>query len=308
MIRTVTHSPTAQLLLGLALFWLCAHPSTSWGEATGLIKAPSQYEVDPGHPLVIGIVPRRGRALTQRMYLPLQAYLEQVLNRKVTLETPETHQLFWDQLLQQRYDLAHLNPYQYVKAHRDLGYQAILMNEEFHTGSARGVIVVRNDSGITDLRQLQNKRIIVGEQGETPFSNITTRSLMSEQGLAHESYQTIKAPRNMDAVLAVFSGLVEAAGIGECVLHTESLRRQIDTRQLSIIASTPPMAHLPWAVHPRIGSSLKQQIASALTDLDKTPRGRELLQRMQLTQLIPVSDQDYNQHRQLIHQVTGEQF
>ena len=91
------------------------------------VKAATALEDE----LRVGIFPRRNVDKSFQMFTPLIEHLQKRLNRTVVLDIPPDMPAFWSRLEEGKYDLVHLNQYHYVRAHAELGWQAILKNEEF---------------------------------------------------------------------------------------------------------------------------------------------------------------------------------
>ncbi|MEJ2619262.1 MAG: PhnD/SsuA/transferrin family substrate-binding protein [Candidatus Thiodiazotropha sp.] len=93
--------------------------------------------------LLVGIFPRRDASVTSKLFRPLTQYLQKHLNQPVRLELSPTFDVFLKRLKERRYDLVHLNQFEYINAHDELNYHVIAQNEEFGERTIRGAIYVR---------------------------------------------------------------------------------------------------------------------------------------------------------------------
>ena len=252
------------------------------------------------NPLVIGIFPRRDPALSIHLFRPLKEFLELKINRKFILETSPDFRIFNKNLQQRRYDLVHFNQFHYVKSHDTLQYDALVQNEEFGEASIRGGVYVRKDSGIDSLQQLRGKEVLFGGGKEAMMSYIVPLYLLYQSGLRDEDFNALFATSPPNSILATYTRQVIASGAGDAATRLPVVTQKIDTSQLKALALSSEMAHLPWAIKHELPDSLKSRIQQILLELKNSAQGREVLKAARLTALNPVSNEDYNQHRDII--------
>lgn len=254
-------------------------------------------------PLILGIFPRRDAVTTAKLFRPLANYLEKTLERPVELEMSADFDAFLTHLEERRYDLVHLNPYDYISIHDRLKYDALVQNEEFGEKTIKGAIYVHRDSGIQRLEQLRGKRILFGGGPRAMMSYIVPTYLLRQAGLEQGDYQESYAINPPNAVLAIYLKQADAAGAGEVVRRLPIVTSKIDVNQLDVIASSEPLPHLPWAVKRELPDSLKQRIRELLIGLKDTDEGRKILKQARLSAFNPVQDSDYDVHRQIVDSV-----
>jgi phosphonate transport system substrate-binding protein len=254
-------------------------------------------------PLVMGIFPRRDAAITTKRFRPLSSYLERELDTPVVMELSSDFDSFIVNLQQRRYDLVHLNPFDYVSAHDDLAYDALVQNEEFGEKTIRGAIYVRQDSGIQQLSDLKGKKILFGGGANAMMSYIAPTYLLQQAGLRKEDYEASYAINPPNAVLATFLRRADAAGASEVVRRLPVVTSKIDVSQLEVIAVSQPLPHLPWAVKREMPAALKERLQTLLINLNQSEEGREILKQAHISAFHPVTDRDYDAHRTIIESV-----
>ncbi|MES9971542.1 MAG: PhnD/SsuA/transferrin family substrate-binding protein [Candidatus Thiodiazotropha sp.] len=252
-------------------------------------------------PLLIGIFPRRDAIATANLFRPLSSYLEEHLQQPVKLELSANFDVFMKRLQQRRYDLVHLNQFEYVNAHEKLGYEAIVQNEEFGEKTIRGAIYVRSDSGIKELQQLRGKEILFGGGPRAMMSYIVPTYLLRQAGLEAGDYQEKYAVNPPKAVISTYLKHADAGGAGEVVQRLPMVKKKIDVNDLTVIAVSDPLPHLPWAVKEEMEDGLKSRIQDLLLGLKTSPEGQEILRQARLSAFNPVSDSDYDSHRVIIN-------
>jgi phosphonate transport system substrate-binding protein len=251
-------------------------------------------------PLVLGIFPRRDAVTTAKLFRPLSSYLEKTLGMPVKLEMSSDFDSFLTHLDERRYDMVHLNPYDYISIHGSLKYDALVQNEEFGEKTIKGAIYVHRDSGIQRLEQLRGKRILFGGGPRAMMSYIVPTYLLRLAGLKQGVYQESYAINPPNAVLALYLKQADAAGAGEVVRRLPIVTSKIDVSQLDVIAQSEPLPHLPWAVKREMPETLKLRIRELLIGLKDSEEGRKILKRARLSAFNPVQDSDYDPHRKIV--------
>lgn len=258
--------------------------------------------------LSLGIFPRRSAEQTIRMHTPLAEYLSEKLGQRVVIRTARDFDTFWKHVADRRFHIVHYNPYDYVRSAREHGYRAILKNEEDGQTTLAGAIFVRKDSGIKDLRGLKGKRITFGGGSSAMFSYLLPSYLLRRNGLGERDYVREFAPSPPHALFAVYYGHADAAGAGEIVPEFEHVRKKIDVTRLRTLAVSAKLTQLPWAVRSDVDPTLEKRIQAALSGLQASERGRQVLRAAGLTGLHASSDEEYDEHRKIIWHVRGEDY
>lgn len=256
-------------------------------------------------PLVMGVFPRRDAATTAKLFRPLARHLEQKLGRPVLLEMSPDFDAFLSNLEQRRYDLVHLNPFDYIGAHKDLAYDALVQNEEFGEATIRGAIFVRKDFGIRQLIELKGKKILFGGGPRAMMSYVVPTYLLQQAGLTKQDYEEVYAINPPNAVLATYLRRADAGGAGEVVRRLPVVTSKIDVHQLEVIAVSRPLPHLPWAVKQEMPAELKHRLQTLLVNLTQSEEGRMILRQARLSALNPVTNKDYDPHREIAEAVYG---
>jgi len=258
--------------------------------------------------LRLGVFPRRSSQATQKIFRPLVDELSAKLGARVVLETTHDFASFWDNVVNQRYDIVHYNQYHYIRSHKKLGYDVIAMNEEFGRTTISGSIDVRRDSNIKSVQDLKGQKIVFGGGPKAMMSYIMPTYLLRQAGLKTGDYQEEFAKTPPNAILSTYFKQSQAAGVGDIVLQLPSVKSKCNTAKLKHLVISEPVAHLPWAVSGNIPVKLRANIQSVLIDMAKTSNGQKILKKAKLTGLSIATDEDYNRHRQITFDVLGERY
>ena len=258
--------------------------------------------------LIMGIFPRQKATTTYKSFTPLAAFLSTVIGKKVILETTADYAAFAAEIESGRYDIVHFNQYHYVRYHKTHHYQVIAMNEEFGKSSIAGAIVVRKQSGVKNIDGLRNGQIVFGGGQDAMMSYIVPTFLLRQAGLKKGSYTEEFAKSPMNALLAVHYGHAQAAGIGDAVMTLPVIKQKYNAQDIEDILVSEPLAHLPWAVKGNMQAKLADNIKVALTSLKQSAEGRTILGNSNLTGIVSAVDADYDRHREIILEVSGEAY
>lgn len=262
-----------------------------------ILTSPAPFAADEA--LVLGVLPRRNVTETINMFRPIARELEKATGRRIEVKAARDFPAFAREINALRYDLVHLNPFQYIETKQRHGYDAIAMNEERGKASVRGAIVVRKDSGIVTLAQLKNKRIAFGGDRKAVVSYVIPTALLRQAGLKAGDYTEIFTRNPMNAVIVAYIGEADASGANSLATQPGFVVG-VDATKIRILAQSEPLPHLPWAVSSRLSPDLKARIQGALIGMRNSDAGRRALASAQLTGLAPANDRDYDAHRRLL--------
>ena len=254
-------------------------------------------------PLVMGVFPRLNASETTTRYAPLADYLSQSLARKVTLVTSKDFQSFWQGVEEQRYDIVQYNQYHYIRSSRS--YQVVAHNKEFGKSTLAGVLYVRKDSGITSLNQLRGRTVLFGGGEDAMIGYIAPVYMLLQAGLKKDEFKTQFAVNPINSVIGVYRRQADAAGSGDGAVEQPVLKNAINTDELTVLAVSEELLHLPWAVKRTMPARLRESIQSALVDLENADGGKKILKSAVLTGIGKAEDKDYDPHRRMVRAVFG---
>ncbi len=219
----------------------------------------------------VGIVPQFTVQHIREIWDPILLSVARQANvRFVFVGSPDIPQ-FEKKLLKGEFDLVYLNPYHMLMANEARHYQPLVRDVR---RSLRGILVVRKDSGIVDLSQIQGKVVAY------PAPNALGASLLMRAELANLRRIETK-PRyvktHSSSYLNVFLGRVVAAG---GIMKTFNKQPANIRNALRIIYETRRVPSHPIAIHPRIDEATRHAIQTALLALGESPDGRAMLARV----------------------------
>jgi phosphonate transport system substrate-binding protein len=253
--------------------------------------------------LVMGVFPRLNAVETTTRYAPLAGYLGKQLDREVRLVTSKDFESFWQGVMERRYDIVQYNQYHYIRSAKD--YRVIAHNKEFGKSTVAGVLYVRKDSGITQLTQLRGRTVLFGGGEDAMISYIAPVYLILQAGLRKDEFKSQFAVNPINSVIGVYRKQADAAGSGDGAIEQPLLKNAINTDDLTILAVSEKLLHLPWAVKRTMPAKMRDSIQSALVNLGNSEAGQKILKSAVMTGIGKAEDKDYDPHRRMVRAVMG---
>jgi len=235
------------------------------------------------------VVPQQSASKLARLWTPILKKVGQEAGVILKFKTAPNIPTFEKRLVNGEYDFAYMNPYHYTAFHKKPGYQAIA---KAANKRIKGIIVVRKDSNLTKLSQLDGETLAFPSPAAFAATILPT-TYFSKIGLII----TPKYVSSHDSVYrAVAKGLFPAGG---GVVRTFKNMTPDIREQLKILWATQEYTPHAFAVHPRVNVIVKNKIQKALINLSQQDEGKQLLKAIKLKGIARAKDEDWNDIRQL---------
>lgn len=249
---------------------------------TGLTR---HGHADSVHQYSFSVVPQQDAIITQRNWAPFLKALSLRTSMQFRLVIPRSIPDFEANLLQGHSDFSYMNPYHALLSRHKKGYEPLIRNGK---KELQGILVVRRDSDISDVMELNGKEVVF------PSPNAFGASLLM-RALLHSKLGIDILPRYVDTHANVYRNVLYkkalAGGGVNKTLHQEHPKMQ---ERLRILYKTPGSASHPIAVHPRVPSILAQRVQQGILDMWQDKNERVLLEQVQLSApVIADYQQDY---------------
>ena len=253
--------------------------------------------------LLLGVFPRYNASETTTRYMPLANHLQERLGRKIILETSKDFHSFWRGVEERRYDIVQYNQYHYIRSAKT--YQVIAHNKEFGKSTMAGALYVRKDSGIKGLTELRGRTVLFGGGEDAMISYIVPVYMMLQAGLKKDQFTSQFAVTPINSVIGVYRKQADAAGSADNALGQPLIRNAINTDELTVLAVSEQLLHLPWSVKRSMPARLREAFQASLIDLENSEAGRTVLKSALLTGIGKAEDRDYDPHRKMVRAVMG---
>ena len=236
-----------------------------------------------------GIVPQQSASKLAQLWGPIFEHINQQTGLKIRFATAPNIPAFEKRLASGEYDLAYMNPYHYVVFSKSPGYKAL---NKARDKRIKGIIVVRKDSKIASLKELNNSALAFPAPAAFAAS-ILTRAAISRSGARF----TPKYVSSHDSVYrAVAKGIYPAGG---GVVRTFKNITSDVSDQLKILWTTKGYTPHAIAVHPRVKQSDALKIQQSFINMEKQSSSKKLLQNIKIKGFETASDHDWDDVRDL---------
>lgn len=222
---------------------------------------------------ILAVVPQFAASEVHRNWAPLIKKLSKSTGRNIETRFYPTIPKFEEAFLKGEIDLAFLNPYHAVMAKRAHGYIPLVRDG---ANLLRGILVVRHDSPMTSIKELNGKELAFAAPNAFGAS-LHLRALLAEQ----EKISIV--PRYVKTHSNVYRHVIMGdAAAGGGVNNT--LRRELPViqAQLRVLFETPGVPSHPLVAHPRVPESVRKVLINTLLGMGKDPAWKKRLAAAQI--------------------------
>lgn len=251
-----------------------------------LLATSADLLAEPNKVYTIGVIPQFEVNKLRKIWKPILKRLEEETGLKFTLKGAPTIPAFEKELLAGNFDFSYMNPYQIVIANKLHGYTPLIRD---HSKKLQGILVVRKDSDIKSITDLNNETLAF------PSPNALGASLLIRSEL-YDKHKIKIIPRYVkthDSVyLNVFLKQVKAGGGVGKTFNKQSQRLK---DSLNIIYKSSPVSPHPFAAHPRVSLAKRSMVHKAFIEISKTTSGASLLAQIPIKKLGDAKIEDYQE-------------
>ncbi len=242
--------------------------------------------------LRFGVFPYKSPKEMMKLFLPIARQLEEAIGRPVHLVTTPNAVTFNQRAIAGDYDLIWACNTCYLQIHAKAGYEVVARGYP----SFQGGVIVRKDSHLSELSQLQGKKIAAIGKGSYAGYQFFANS-MEVLGYTMPGAVKVSFLRKLDSIVFSVVGRQYDAGIIRLdALASHRFARVRD--QLTVIHTSTVIPQFPFAVNPGTDQELIAQIIEVLTGINNsTPQGKDILQKLKIKGIETCMDHDYDGFR-----------
>ncbi|MEM7257478.1 MAG: phosphate/phosphite/phosphonate ABC transporter substrate-binding protein [Pseudomonadota bacterium] len=244
---------------------------------------------EPAKTLTFGVVPQQSAGKLARNWGPILRYVEEQTGVALRFATAPSIPEFERRMAQGEYDISYMNPYHYTVFHEAPGYQAFAKAKG---KLIKGIVVVRKDSPIEDLTELD------GTVMAFPAPAAFAASVLPRAHLSNENINIDpKYVSSHDSVyISVARGLYPAGG---GIIRTLNSVDPAIRDQLRVLWTTKPYTSHALAAHPRVDQSSVAAVRDALVSLEQSEEGVALLKALSWKGVEPAENERWDDVREL---------
>ncbi len=249
-------------------------------------------------PYRFGVFPHYSIPRMEEIYAPIAASLGAAINRPVRFQTRSTFARFTADLFEGRYDIALVQPFDYVVAHDEYGYLPIARRGE----PLSAVIMVHPDSAYQSLADLSHTTVALPPL-TAAVSRLSLFALIGA-GILPERDITINYQRNHEACLQqVLIGHASACGTAANPVRFFAAKMKTQLRRLHETGAIP---HALFVVHRRVSGADRDRLKMAILNWPQSADGRNLLARGKFKRFVPAIDGEYEIVRRYLRETKAK--
>ncbi|WP_374341024.1 phosphate/phosphite/phosphonate ABC transporter substrate-binding protein [Azonexus sp.] len=235
------------------------------------------------------VVPQFERRVLFGIWQPIVDELEKRTGARFQLTTSLSVSDYERDVHRGVYDFIYVNPYVMPNIEEQPGYVPLIRDRK----PLRGILVVRKDSPVRKVEELQGKTLAVPSMSALGASLLLRAELDRQYKV---KTQVVLAKTHSSVFLHVVNGFADAGGSVQKALSEQDQRVR---DALRVLYQTSEVPSHPLAAHQRVPAALREQVRKAFLDLSATPQGRELLGKIPMQEAVAASSEDYRPLRAL---------
>jgi phosphonate transport system substrate-binding protein len=234
----------------------------------------------------MGVFPHLPPRQLEKVFAPMAKDLGNAINRHIILRTNTTYKKFAHNLDNEKFDIAFIQPFDYIRVADKLGYLPLVTRKEKLTS----ILVVKTDSPLNSIADIKGQRVAF------PPAIAAVSRLMKvhfkKNKLQPGKDVTISHHRShVSCMQQVLIGEADACGTAAPALRFFQHKMKV---KLKVIAETDPIPHTLFAIHPRVPEYEREIIRERMVNWAKTRQGRKLLDTGKLSSFIPIENSAYD--------------
>jgi phosphonate transport system substrate-binding protein len=239
----------------------------------------------------LGVFPNMPPQELESVFGPIAAAISKAIDADVTFKTSSTYQMFMDKLNEQAFDIAYVQPFDYVHIADKYGYKPLAaMSEPLAT-----MFVVKVDSNIEGFEDLRGKKI--GFPPPVAAVSYLGKAYLKKRGFdLNKDIKISHFKSHLSCLQQVVIGTIDACGTAGPMVRYFQYRMGLHTK---VIGESPSIPHVLFATHPRVKEEDRKMILKVILSWSKTEEGKEMLKRSKLNSYNPITDDAYDVVRDL---------
>jgi len=246
--------------------------------------------------LLIGLIPEQNIFDQVERYRPLTGYLSKKAGVKIKLTVLSRYGNIIDNFVSLGLDGAFFGSFTYTLAHAKLGVEVVARPEKNDgTSTYHGLIFVRKDSGIRNMKDMEGKRFVFVDKATTagyllPLRYFGKYGITNYKTYLKESYF---AGTHEDAIHDVLNGKADMGAAKNTIYNMLAKTDGRLAKELVVLEKSPEVPENALAVRKDLDWSLRKKLKEALLGMHNDPEGRDVLIGFGARRFIETVDRDY---------------
>ena len=262
----------------------------------GSCTAEPQMQLDTERTLRLLLVPEKNTFEQHRRYKYIADYLSERMEMNVTVEIMANYGEIIIAFQEGRADAGFFGSFSFVLTHAKAGIEPIARPVWLDGSSTyRGYIFARRDSGITTVKDMKNKSLVLVDKATTA-GYIFQRYYFKYNGIPEleDYFSRISFARSHDAAAwAVYTGEADIGGAKNHIFNSLRDNYPDFKEQMVVLAESPEVPSNGLAVRRDLNPAIKLRLKLLLLALHETPEGQKVLKNFGALKFIETTNSDY---------------
>ena len=280
------------VLLAIAayLYWNADKAIEDSPSENGIIKTENTKVTQK--PLYIGFIPQGNAVFMVKKWEPLADYLAKELGLPVETVFRSSYREIISAFSNGEMDICLTGAFMYVLTRQETDIRPLVRRKKFGTSSYHSLVIVRKDTGIRSIGDLQGK-IFAFTDKESTTGYLLPVAMMKQSGISDlEKYfsEVIYTGNHDSVLLAVHTRSADGAAMSSTRWRPENPK----ILDLRIIWKSAPILLGPFSVRGGLDRKLTEKIKKAFLKIGKTPETADLSAHIQIEGFEEAKDSDYD--------------
>lgn len=256
----------------------------------GIIKTENTKSTQK--PLYIGFIPQGNAVFMVKKWEPLADYLAKELGLPVETVFRSSYREIISAFSNGEMDICLTGAFMYVLTRQETDIRPLVRRKKFGTSSYHSLVIVRKDTGIRSIGDLQGK-IFAFTDKESTTGYLLPVAMMKQSGISDlEKYfsEVIYTGNHDSVLLAVHTRSADGAAMSSTRWRPENPK----ILDLRIIWKSAPILLGPFSVRGGLDRKLTEKIKKAFLKIGKTPETADLSAHIQIEGFEEAKDSDYD--------------
>jgi phosphonate transport system substrate-binding protein len=217
---------------------------------------------------ILGVFPFLSAQRLESIFAPIAAELNTVINCEIRYQSTPSFKIFMERLEQQKYGIAFVQPFDYVRIAAKNGYIPLVTYSE----NLHAVIVTKASSNINTVHDLKGKTIAL----PPPVAAVSylTRAMLEKAGIDPLADVTLIYTKNHGSCMQqVLIGKADACGTAPPPVRLFQKNNQLKLKQIAISA---PIPHALFVVRDIISDELLDKLQQKMLNIKLSDNAQKL--------------------------------
>lgn len=238
-----------------------------------------------------GVFPHMPLKKLHEVYSPIAMDLEEHVDKHIVLMTKPYYKLYKAELNEGYYDIAFIQPFDYIEAHDKQGYIPIAGRAE----DLSAIMVVLKASTYETITDIQDK-VIASAPAEAAVTKMMLVDLSKKGHRPLDDFTISYSKNHFVCLQKVVDGEAVACITASRAVKYFNQEKGLDT--FRVIYTTQKLPHALFVVHPRVPQEIREKFQKRILLWDKEEKTRAMLQKGMLMNFKQATDADYDRIRE----------